>query len=111
MDGTSPVPKRRLVIYFAVLAVIAVVAGVAVFSAGADEQAEKGVAGGYDVTLANQCLGAAGQQFDVKQSGRFVTIESTGSGPAGKLDLEDGHLTGDLDCVKGSSRPVDARIG
>src|SRR5215212_4185293 len=106
MDGAAQGTTRRLAVYFAILAAIAAVAAVFVFSAGADEHAEKGIAGGYDVTVPNRCLGAAGQQFDVKQSGRFVKIEHTGAGPSGKLDLRDGRLTGDVECVKGGSGAI-----
>jgi K+:H+ antiporter len=110
MDGPSPVSKSRLTAYFVVLAIVAAVAVVVVLALGKDEQAEQEIAGGYDVTIANACLGGAGQQFDVDQSGRFVTVSSTGKGPSGKLKLHDGRLTGDLDCVDGGSAPVDARV-
>jgi Kef-type K+ transport system membrane component KefB len=110
MDGASPVPKRRLAVYFALLAVLAAVATAGVLSLGADEQAEKQIAGGYDVTVANPCLGKAGQQFDIKQSGRFVTMESNGSGPSGKLEVRDGRLSGDVECVDGGKAPIDARV-
>src|SRR5438045_284775 len=99
MDGPASVPARRLAVYFAVLIVVAIGATIAVLVAGSSEHAEKNVRGGYDVSVPNACLGAAGQQFDVEQSGRFVTIESTGTGPGGKLDLRKGHLTGSVDCV------------
>src|SRR5215207_9128603 len=110
MDGPSPVSKRRLTIYFVVLALVAAAVAVAVITLGEDEHAEESIAGGYDVTLANPCLGGRGQQFDLEQSGRYVSIESTGKGPGGKLELRDGHLTGDADCAGGGSAPIDARI-
>ncbi len=104
------VSTRRLVAYFAVLAVVAAALAAFVVSAGSDKHAERSIAGGYDLVRPNPCLGASGQKFDVIQSGRYVSIENNGTGPSGKLEVRDGHLTGTVDCTRGGKGEIDARV-
>jgi len=99
--------KRRLA--FLYLALFAILGGVVVFvvAGGSDGHAQPGIAGGYDVRPpGNACVG---ERFDVKQSGQFITITAAG-GVKGKLRLRDGHITGDLTCLKGAKTALDLRV-
>ncbi len=107
--GAAPTyAPRRLVAYFVVLGLVAAAIAAVVFGAGSGEHAEREIAGGYDVTRANSCLGPVGAMFDLEQSGRFVTVAS-GGGPSGKLELRDGRLTGTLECARGGTGAVTGR--
>ena len=48
----------------------------------------------------NPCLGA---QFDVKQSGKFVSLENADDTLSGALELDGNRLTGDVSCVTAAS--------
>ncbi len=100
---------RRLAVYFAVLGIVAVAIAAVVVQAGRDKHSERSIAGGYDVTRANPCLGATGAKLDVLQSGRFVNVESSGGGAKGKLEVRDGRLTGTLDCARGGQGQGEVR--
>src|SRR4051794_31905646 len=48
-------------------------------------------------------------RVDVKQSGKFVTFTNTLGTLGGSLEVDDGHLTGDVKCLDGKEQPIDAR--
>src|SRR3954452_7308794 len=89
----------------AVLAVTAV--AVAMIVAGQDRKAEPEVAGGYEVERGDSCLG---RRFDLKQSGRYVDLQNGSGTLSGALKLQDRRLTGEVDCVGGGSRHIDAQL-
>lgn len=97
---------RRLVVYYAVLAVALVAVVTGVFAAVRDVDPQPSVAGGYDVTAGAGCLV---ERFDLRQSGRFVNLEREGDA-AGRLTLRDGRLTGDVHCDDGATRALEATI-
>lgn len=104
--------KRRVTIFYAVLAIATAVVAITVFAAGENREAQKSIAGGYDTAADNPCLGA---QFDVKQSGKFVSLENADDNLSGVLELDGSRLTGDVSCIKGgeqelTSRAVNGRI-
>ncbi len=104
---TTP-SRRRLTLFYGLLAVMVVVVATLVISAGQDREAQKPIAGGYDVTRANACLG---EKFDVKQSGRFVNFDNPDGSLGGRLEVDEGKLTGDVDCVGGGTVDFDGRAG
>ncbi len=106
-DGGDRGPsKRRLVIFYPTLAVIAAIVVALAISAGQDVKPQKSIAGGYDAQGGTACLG---MRVDVKQSGKFVSFTNTLGKLGGALEFDNGHLTGDVKCVDGSKRPIDAR--
>src|SRR4051812_13450754 len=113
-----------MTIYYAVLGLLTAAVAAVVLSAGHDEKAQPSIAGGYDATAPVACLGAPppktaapplpstapvqpsvnGPSFDVKQSGQFVNLSNSQSTLGGRLRLHDGgKLSGDVDCVNGTS--------
>ena len=136
--GASTGEKRsftgRLIVFYAVLAVVTAAVTIYVVDRGTGEKAQPSIAGGYDTAGANPCLGktpvapagaplpasapaqpvASGPQFDVQQSGQFVNISNIQGTLGGKLRLHTqnvggGHrLTGTVSCVNGRSLPIDA---
>jgi Kef-type K+ transport system membrane component KefB len=108
-----PVDKRsvdtlagpRLVVGYAV--VTALLAAAATFSiwVGNGEEPQPAVAGTYAAPAAS-CIGG---RFDLTQSGKYVDLDGPGSAE-GKLDLDDGRLTGDVTCRDGSSAAVDLAV-
>ena len=79
---------------------------VLVIAAGEDRQAQPSIAGGYDALPPVACLGA---KFDVKQSGEYVNLDNAKSTLGGKLEFDQGELTGDVDCVEGGEQELDAK--
>ena len=106
---TPAAPTRpRLVAFYGVLAVLVVAVSAAVIGAGHDRKPQEPVAGGYDVTAGDTtCLG---RSFDVKQSGSFVNLDNADGSLGGRLEFEDGRLTGEVDCVDGGSTQIDAVV-
>jgi Kef-type K+ transport system membrane component KefB len=104
-DDRGP-SKRKLLIFYPTLAVIAAVVVSIAVSAGQDVDPQKSIAGGYDASGALACLGP---RVDVKQSGKFVSFSNTLGTLGGALEVDDGHLTGDVKCIKGGDQPIDAR--
>ena len=102
----EPVERGRLIVLYAVMAVAVAVVMVLVISAGEDRSPQPSIAGGYDTQGANACLGA---RFDVKQSGEFVNLDNAKGTLGGKLEFEEGELTGDVDCVEGGKQELDAQ--
>ncbi|HEU0318643.1 MAG TPA: cation:proton antiporter, partial [Solirubrobacteraceae bacterium] len=95
--------RRRLAIYYATLTAITAVVVVFVVSQGAHEHAQRPIAGGYDVGAGGGCLGA---QFNLVQSGEFVTLADPQTGAGGKLTFKGGRLTGTVACADHARRPL-----
>jgi Kef-type K+ transport system membrane component KefB len=100
------VSKRKLLIFYPTLAVIAAVVVSIAVSAGQGVHPQKSIAGGYDASGATACLGA---RVDVKQSGKFVSFANTLGTLGGSLEVSNGHLTGDVKCVDGKKQPLDLK--
>jgi hypothetical protein len=119
---------KRMVAFYVIMAAIAAAVVVFVVDRGRDEKAQPVIAGGYDASAPNACLGAvpapvagaplpatapaqlapAGPSFNVVQSGQFVNFTNNQGTLSGKLRLHTttvaggGHrLTGSVDCVTG----------
>ncbi len=97
----APGPRRGV---FALYAVIALLTGgvlIAVLGTGSRHETERGIAGTYTVAgPANACLG---REFEVKQSGRFVNLDTRdGGNPSGQAKLDGSRLTGELTCADGA---------
>ncbi len=95
--------SRRLAIYYAALTAITAVVVVFVFSQGAHQHAQRPIAGGYDASDGGGCLGA---QFNLVQSGEFVTLADPQTGAGGKLLFKGDRLTGTVDCADHARRPL-----
>jgi Kef-type K+ transport system membrane component KefB len=98
---------RRLLVFYAVAAIVVAVVAVTTIKAGEEQDTEPAIAGGYDVVGHSACLGS---EFDVKQSGRFVNIHNADRTFTGKLELEDGKLTGEVGCVGGGEAELEATV-
>jgi Kef-type K+ transport system membrane component KefB len=131
-----PVPKElprgklasRLIIFYAIIAVIGVAVVIFVVSKGGEEKAQPAIAGGYTLAAASPCIGpvpkppggiplpataptqvpASGPSFNVLQSGQFVNFTNNQNTLGGKLRLDEKtlpgnshRLTGDVSCVSG----------
>ena len=106
-DSPATPPRSRLAGFYVVLAVVTAIVAAVVISVGADRDAQRPIAGGYDLSGENACLGP---KFDLRQSGRFVNIENADETLGGALEFEDGKLTGDVDCIEGGTKELDAGI-
>src|SRR3954469_16186970 len=98
---------RPLTAYYVVLLAAVAIVAVVVISAGEKEKAQPGIAGGYDVSQGQACLG---DQVDLRQSGQFVTLHRADGSSAGKLRFHQPRLTGDASCATGAARPVRATV-
>ena len=107
MSTTPSIRRRRFVPAYGLAALVVTAAATAMIGAGQDREAERHVAGGYEVAVGDDCLG---RRFDLKQSGRFVDLENGSGTLGGALKLERGRLTGDVDCVTGGAKHLDARV-
>src|SRR6185437_14441975 len=132
MPGQKDMPRgklaKRLIIFYAVIAVIGVAVVIFVVSKGGNEKAQPAIAGGYTAAAAAPCIGpvpktpggqplpptaptqvpASGPSFNVLQSGQFVNFTNNQNTLGGQLRLNEttlpggGHrLTGDVNCVSG----------
>jgi hypothetical protein len=107
-ETPSPPPRGRLIGFYAFLAAMVAVVSVVVISAGQEKEAQPSIAGGYDVAGAQDpCLGA---KFDVKQSGQFVNLDNADGSLGGRLEADEGRVTGDVDCVRGGKAKLDVSI-
>jgi Kef-type K+ transport system membrane component KefB len=61
------------------------------------------IAGGYDVSSANACVGS---KFELDQSGRFITISDTQGALSGNLTINHARLTGTVNCATGGSAEI-----
>jgi hypothetical protein len=125
----------RMITFYVVLVAITAAVVVLVVHQGGRERAQPAIAGGYDASGPNACLGkvappvagaplpptapaqpaASGPSFDVKQSGQFVNVSNTQGTLGGKLRLHAGalpggghHLTGTVNCVDGRHLSLNA---
>ncbi len=105
-DTGTPVGGRRLLVFYVVLAVLTASCAAVVIAAGGDESPQPEIAGGYH-DAAPACLGS---DFDLKQSGQFVSLESADGDLGGALRFENGRLTGDVTCVDGHQARLDGRV-
>src|ERR1700749_1422742 len=119
---------RRLVIFYAIIAVIGVAVGIFGVSKGGGEKPQPSIAGGYTLSAASPCIGpvpkpaggiplpataptqvsAAGPSFNILQSGQFVNFTNNQNTLGGQLRLDaktlpgNSHrLTGTVNCVSG----------
>jgi Kef-type K+ transport system membrane component KefB len=119
---------KRLITFYAIIAVVGVAVVIFVVSKGGNEKAQPSIAGGYTLAAASPCIGpvpkppggiplpptaptqvpASGPSFNVLQSGQFVNFTNNQNTLGGQLRLNEttlpngGHrLTGDVNCVSG----------
>ena len=100
-DGSR---RGRLTIFYVILAVF-VAAGMAVgFSLGSGDEPEREVAGLYETTAPDPCLG---ESFDLRQSGQFGSISNADDTIGGSVTIEEGAITGTVDCIDGTTAEVE----
>ena len=97
--------RTRLLVFYAFLAAMVAVVSAVVIAAGHDRKAQPSIAGGYDTE--SPCLG---EKFDLKQSGSYANLDNADGSLSGKLEFEDGRLTGDVECLEGGTRRLDATV-
>jgi Kef-type K+ transport system membrane component KefB/nucleotide-binding universal stress UspA family protein len=90
--------KRLLVGYAVMLSFLAAAVAISV-GIGRDRNPAPAIGGFY--TSSSDCLGSS---FKLAQSGQFVDLSQ---GATGKLRLQNGHLTGTVDCASGGTAHVD----
>ena len=105
--SAAAAPRRRLLIFYVILALATGSVAIAVIAAGGNTDAQPSIAGGYDSTVRNACVGP---KFDVTQSGQFVNLENADESLGATLRFEDGRLTGDVQCVDGDTAKLEARV-
>ena len=139
MESTSGAPETaklgRLVAFYVVLGLLTAVVSFLVISKGQDEKPQPEIAGGYDASAPNPCLGKpaapaeaielpstapaqappSGPSFDLKQSGQFINLANPQGTLSGKLRLREGsgeqpRLTGDINCVDGKTLPFEGTV-
>ncbi len=132
MSSETGMPRgrlvNRLIAFYVVIAAITVGVVVYVAHQGGKEKAQPVIAGGYDASAPNPCLGAkptpiggaplpatapaqpapAGPSFILQQSGQFVNLTNNQGTLSGQLRLHPSalaggahRLTGTVDCVSG----------
>jgi Kef-type K+ transport system membrane component KefB len=100
-------PRRRMALFYLLVAAIVAV-GVAIsISKGNDREAAPAIGGSYDLAQEDSCLG---QSITLKQSGQFVELDNPDDSLSGHLRFKDGRLTGAANCVEGGSEPIDATV-
>ena len=136
-ERAKSVPKARLIAFYAIIVIVAVVVVVVVANKGSGETAQPTIAGGYNATALNACLGtvppppggaslpssapaqaaATGPQFNLLQSGQFVNVTNNQGTLGGTLRLHPGkvaggglRLDGTVHCLDGASQHLDAVI-
>ena len=87
------------------LVLLAIVALPLILLAGNDLEPAPEIAGRYDVTRGAACTGAA---FDLRQSGRYLSLSRPDGERTGRPRLEDDRVTGSLQCVDGTTATLDA---
>src|SRR4051794_41781928 len=103
-----------MALYYIVLAALTAAVVAVVLAAGHDEHGQPSLAGGYDATAPNACLGSPpplptgrplpptapptapvlGPSFDVKQSGEFVNVSNVQGTLSAKLRVQGGDEGG-----------------
>jgi hypothetical protein len=102
----SPVPHKRLIAFYALLALAVAAVAVIVLAIVPKPKAQPNIAGGYDLVPPRGCLG---RQANLSQSGQFVDLEAVQGSAGGNLRFRDGRLTGTVGCQDRSSGRLDAR--
>ena len=126
-DAGRSASKSRLIIFYVGLFALTAAISAVVITAGDDKKGLESIAGGYDVTAPNECLGTPpappggrplpetapaqaqvqGPSFDVKQSGEFVNLANAQETIGGKLRFGEERpggareLTGEVECTNG----------
>ena len=134
-DQERPASKTRLIAFYVALFAITAIVSAIVITAGEEKEGLESIAGGYDVSAANECLGSppaaqggrplpetapaqaqvAGPSFDVKQSGEFVNVSNPQRTVSGKLRFGDERpggareLTGEINCANGAKLDFDGQ--
>jgi Kef-type K+ transport system membrane component KefB len=133
--GASGSLRGRLIVFYAILAAISIAVVIFVVDRGRDEKAQPAIAGSYQSAALNSCIGPApkpvggaplpataptqvpapGPTFNVLQSGQFVNFTNNQGTLGGKLRLNattlpggGHHLTGNVECVNGGSKAINA---
>jgi K+:H+ antiporter len=110
MRTSRQVPKspsgRRMAIAYTLLAALALAVVLAVLQAGAQRRPARQVPAGQRVAQATLCLGPAGTELRLEQSGRFLTLDGPGR-LAGRLRLDGDRLRGQVACRDGGSAALD----
>ncbi len=108
MEPEGPSSGRRVGLFYLALAGL-VAAGIA-FSVvvGGASDSRTAVAGHYEI----QGGGCLPGEFDLDQSGSFVSLSSEASNASGRLRLDgNGNLTGSVSCAAGGSSDLDLHAG
>ena len=105
VGSRPPMAGRRLTAYYIVLLAAVAVVATYVLSVGAETEPQPAIAGGYDVSPGEACLG---DQVDLRQSGQFVSMQRADGSTVGKLRFENDRLTGDVSCLEGGTQPLEA---
>nr|MBA2630650.1 hypothetical protein [Thermoleophilaceae bacterium] len=110
MSKSGAPRKTTLLAFYAVLAVMVTAVTAVVLTAGENRTAQGEIAGGYDVTEGSDraCLG---ERFDLRQSGRFVNLGNPEGTLSARLELDEGSLTGEVNCLRGERTQLDAQVG
>ena len=106
MDAVPDAPIKRLTRFYAWLGVFAVVGLTSAFVIGSDKSPQTDYSGRYAVDASAGCLG---RTFDLRQSGQFAALETVGGAANGSLRVDDGAITGTIECVDGSEDEADLR--
>jgi Kef-type K+ transport system membrane component KefB len=112
LSGVVPeegrIGQRRIAIHYTVLALAVAAVVVIVVSLGHGKHATPAIAGGYDVSAGQACLGP---QINVIQSGQFVDLSNAQTTLSGSLLFEHGVLSGKVNCVHGQGLQIRAHVG
>lgn len=104
-DG-GPGRRRLIAIHYTILALAMAAVIVVVVSLGHGKHPPAAIAGGYDVSAGQSCLGP---QIDVIQSGQYVDLSNAQSTLGGSLLFKHGILSGTVSCLHGRGLPIRAR--
>jgi Kef-type K+ transport system membrane component KefB len=104
--GRQAIPRLRLAIGYAVMAVALAATLLGSFALGSRQEPAVNVAGVYRVDPPAPCLGG---QVEVRQSGRFVDLAGE-HGAEGSLELDGHRLTGQVRCADSSTTPLQATV-
>jgi Kef-type K+ transport system membrane component KefB len=127
----------RLIAFYVAMAAIAVAVVIVVVNRGVSEKAQPAIAGGYDASAANGCLGAvapkaagaplpatapaqpapSGPSFNLLQSGQFLNITNNQGTLSGQLRMHPAatagggrSVTGSVNCVSGAAQQLNAIV-
>ncbi len=104
----SGAPKRRIAVFYVVLAIVVAVGAAISVSLGEEREPQPDIAGGYQLDQENACLGA---KIELEQSGEFVNLTNSDDTISGQLRLDDGRLSGDATCLDGEGEAFEGTVG